>query len=99
GRVAGLAVAVLQLLPVTFDLFSFGNLSNVFGQAVTVAFFAWWAGRAPGGWPVGALLLAVAGLAHLSSLIVITVLAGALAVFRGRALFADRARLVALVAG
>jgi hypothetical protein len=99
ARVAGIAVGVFQLLPVTFDLFSFGNLSNVFGQAVTVAFFAWWTGGAPGGWPIGAMLLAVAGLAHLSSLIVITILAAALALFRGRALVRDRARLVALVVG
>ena len=29
--------------------YSYGNLSNVFAQSMTVLFFAWWAGRAPGG--------------------------------------------------
>jgi hypothetical protein len=96
---AGLAVVLFQLLPVTFQLFSFGNFSNVFGQAVTVAFFAWWAGRGWGGWPVGAVLLAVAGLAHLSTAIVILVLVAALALARGRALVREPARLLALGLG
>ncbi len=75
---AALAVILLQVLPATFEVFSFGNLSNVFGQALTVAFFAWWAGRAPGGAGVGALLLAVGCLAHFSSLLVLVVLVVAL---------------------
>jgi hypothetical protein len=53
-RLAGAAVMALQLLPATFDTaFSYGNLSNAFGQAATVVFFAWWAGpghRAVGPW-------------------------------------------------
>jgi hypothetical protein len=41
---AGLAVILLQLLPGAFDPYSFGNLSNVFGQSMTTLFFCWWAG-------------------------------------------------------
>ena len=68
---AGLAVVLLQTLPATFDVaYSYGNLSNAFGQSATVGFFAWWAGAAPGGWAAGAFLLAIAALAHFSSLIV-----------------------------
>jgi hypothetical protein len=97
-RVAGLATMLLQLLPVTFDLFSFGNLSNVFGQAVTVIFFLWWT-RPRGGVLLGALLLALGCLAHLSSLIVLTALASAFVLVRGRALSQDRVRIVALGVG
>jgi hypothetical protein len=81
---AGLAVIVLQLVPGAFDPYSFGNLSNVFGQAMTTLFFCWWAGRAPGGWGTGAALLALAGLGHFSSLVVVVVLLTALLVARGR---------------
>jgi hypothetical protein len=77
---AGLAVVVLQLLPMTFDLYSFGNLSNVFAQALTALFFAWWAAGGPGGWPLGALLVAVAAMGHLSSFVVLAVLSAALLV-------------------
>ena len=50
-RLAAAAVGVLQLLPGTVDVLSFGNLSNAFAQAVTVLFFAWWvSGRAARGW-------------------------------------------------
>jgi len=82
---AGLAVILLQLIPGAFDPYSFGNLSNVFGQAMTTLFFCWWAGRAPGGWPMGAALLALAGLGHFSSLVVVAVLLIALLTVRGRA--------------
>lgn len=96
---AGLAVMALQLLPGVFDVYSFGNLSNVFGQAMTVLFFAWWAGRGWGGWPVGAALLALGCLSHFSSLIVLVFLVAALATARGRSLWADRPRLAALAVG
>ena len=47
---AGLAVVLLQTLPATFDVaYSYGNLSNAFGQSATVGFFAWWAGTRAGG--------------------------------------------------
>jgi len=96
---AALAVMALQLLPGVFDVYSFGNLSNVFGQAMTVLFFAWWAGRTWGGWPVGAGLLALGCLSHFSSLIVLVVLSAALAGARGRTLWSDRARRTALTVG
>src|SRR5207245_429010 len=82
----------------TFDPYSFGNLSNVFGQSLTTLFFCWWAGRAPGGWPVGAALLALGCLGHFSSLIVLVVLTVALLVGRGRE-GPGRTRLAALGAG
>ena len=82
---AGLAVILLQLIPGAFDPYSFGNLSNVFGQAMTTLFFCWWAGRTPGGWPMGAALLALACLGHFSSLVVVGVLVLALLIARGRA--------------
>ena len=95
---AGLAVIVLQLVPGAFDPFSFGNLSNVFGQAMTTLFFCWWAGRAPGGWPTGATLLALACLGHFSSLVVAVVLLAALLVARRRPGI-DRTRALAAGAG
>ncbi len=82
---AGLAVILLQLIPGAFDPYSFGNLSNVFGQAMTTLFFCWWAGRTPGGWPMGAALLALACLGHFSSLVIVVVLLVALLIARGRA--------------
>ena len=97
---AGLAVVLLQTLPATFDVaYSYGNLSNGFGQSATVGFFAWWAGAAPGGWAPGALLLATAATAHFSSLIVAVALAAALAVGRRPELRGDRVRQAALIAG
>jgi hypothetical protein len=99
-RRAALATVLLQLLPVTFDLYSFGNLSNVFGQAATVAFFAWWWADPPRGRTlVGAVLLATACLAHFSSLIVLVVVVAALAAVEGGGLAVDRRRSIALVAG
>jgi hypothetical protein len=98
-RAAAVAVVILQLLPATFDFgFSYGNVSNAFGQAMTVLFFAWWVagGRA---WPLGALLLVAAALSHFSSLVVLVALVAGLAVVRGRALLQDRPRLAALGVG
>jgi hypothetical protein len=70
---AALSVLVLQILPITCDTFAYGNLSNIFGQAVTLAFLAWW--LFPRGGPVvGSALLTVAALCHLSTLIVLAVL-------------------------
>jgi hypothetical protein len=99
ARAATVAVAVLQLLPSTFDVaYSYGNLSNAFGQAVTVLFFVWWA-RSGRGWALGALLLAAAALSHLSCLVGLVVLVGCLAAARGRALLRDQPRLLALGVG
>jgi hypothetical protein len=91
---AALAVVLLQLLPGTFEVFSFGNLSNVFGQALTVVALAWWMGRARGGWPVGAALIALSALAHLSCAIVLGVLLPVLAWQRR-----DRVRVTAAAVG
>ena len=96
---AALATAALQLLPLTFDMFSYGNLSNVFGQSLTVMFFWWWSGSAPGGPLVGAVLVALAALAHFSSAVVLGVLALTLGVVRWRAGTLDRTRVIAVVAG
>jgi hypothetical protein len=99
ARVAALAVVLLQLMPGVVDIHSYGNLSNVFGQALTAAFVAWWAGRARGGGLAGFALLATAGLGHLSSLIVLFALAPALAIGRYPAIREDRSRLAALTFG
>ncbi len=93
---AALAVVAWQLLPGTLDIFSYGNLSNVFGQAATVAFVGWWStGRR---WWAGASLLAVAALAHFSCAVVLGVLCPLLVLIdrrpAGRTL-----RLVAVAAG
>jgi hypothetical protein len=100
ARRAGLATVLLQLLPVTFDLYSYGNLSNIFGQAATVGFFAWWCAAPPRRSAlVGATLLATGCLAHFSSLIVLVAVCAALAAIEGRSLAADRRRAVGLLAG
>jgi hypothetical protein len=92
---AALSVVLMQLLPGTFDIHSYGNLSNVFGQATTLLFLAWWL-RPVGGGLVGALLLAITGLSHLSSFIVGGTLGVCLAwLWRGKPL--GRARRVALL--
>lgn len=96
---AALAVVLLQLLPGTFAVYSYGNLSNVFAQSVTTLFFCWWAGRAPGGWALGALLLVVGALGHFSSLVFLLALGGALAVARWRGYRLDRVRAAALAVG
>ena len=100
---SGLAVVLLQLLPFVFDVgFSYGNLSNAFGQAATVGFFAWWARPprpGPAGVALGAALLAIAAVAHLSSLIVAAALVAALLVVRHRAGEPDRGRVAASAIG
>jgi hypothetical protein len=97
-RRAALAAMLLQMAPVTVDLYSYGNLSNVFGQAATVGFFAWWWTASPSSSALmGATLLATAGLAHLSSAIVAAVVCAGLA-FEGRSLGARRPRAWALLA-
>jgi hypothetical protein len=96
---AALAVVLLQLLPGTFDVYSFGNLSNVFAQSMTTLFFCWWAGRGRGGWPLGAVLLAAAALGHFSSLVVLVVLCAALVPMRRRGPGVDRTRLIAVAVG
>jgi hypothetical protein len=99
ARAATAAVVAWQLLPGTFSIYSYGNLSNAFGQAVSVLFLCWWSGAAPGGFALGGLLFAVAGISHLSSLIVLMVLALALVLARGSKLRADSTRLAALGLG
>ena len=90
---AALAAVLLQVLPGVFDVaYSYGNLSNAFGQSATVVFFCWWAGRAPGRWPVGAALLTLAALAHFSSFVFVVTLVGALAIADGRGRDLDRTR-------
>jgi hypothetical protein len=96
---AAAAVWALQALPITFDVYSYGNLNNVFGQSLTVLFFGWWERepKAPR-WPVGALLLAAGCLAHFSSLIVLVFLVIALLLAGRHELGRDR-RWLAAVAG
>jgi hypothetical protein len=101
GPVAAvLAAAVFQLLPGAFEVaFSYGNLSNAFGQAATVLFFCWWAGRTVGGWVLGGALLALAALAHFSSFVFACALVFALAFAERRGAEHDRTRLWAAAAG
>jgi hypothetical protein len=97
---AALAAALLQMLPGAFDIaYSYGNLSNAFGQSATVLFFCWWAGRAPGRWPAGAALLALAALAHFSSFVFVVALVCALVLVDLRSGERDRTRRVAAVLG
>jgi hypothetical protein len=96
---AALATMALQLLPITFDVMSYGNLSNVFGQSLTVIFFAWWAGSAPGGWAAGAVVVAIASLAHFSSFVVMGVLGLSLILTRHRSHTLDRTRVIAVAVG
>jgi hypothetical protein len=92
---AGASTILLQLLPGSFDIYSFGNLSNVFGQAAEVLFLAWWL-RPRRGAAAGALLLTVAGLSHLSSLFVAAAVGAALLLVHRRR--AGRAQRLALAA-
>jgi hypothetical protein len=78
ARRAALAVVLLQLLPETLTVYSYGNLSNIFGESLTALFFSWWAGAAPGGLAVGAGLLALGALGHFSSFVVLLVLTACL---------------------
>jgi hypothetical protein len=96
---AALAVVWLQLLPGTFDVYSYGNLSNVFAQSMTALFFCWWVGRARGDWPVGALLLALAALGHFSGLVVLIALCATLLLFRRGQPGVDHARAMAVGVG
>lgn len=96
---AALAVLLLQMLPGTFDIYSYGNLSNAFAQAMTALFFCWWAGSTPGGSLVGGLLLAAGAIGHLSSLIVLVALCAALLYFRSPRLRQERTRLFGLAVG
>jgi len=96
---AALAVVLLQLLPGTFDVYSFGNLSNVFAQSMTAVFFCWWADGRPGGWAAGGLLLAAGALGHFSSLVVLAALCVALLLVRRRGPGVDRAGALAVAAG
>jgi len=90
---AAVAAVLLQLLPGAFDIaYSYGNLSNAFGQSATVLFFCWWAGRAPGRWPAGAALLALAALAHFSSFVFVVALVCALVIADLRSEERDRTR-------
>jgi hypothetical protein len=98
-RLATASVVALQCLPGTFGIHSYGNLSNAFGQAVTVLFFCWWSGPLTGGLALGTLLFAVAGISHLSSLIVLVAVSVGLAWARWPALRADHVRLQALALG
>lgn len=97
-RLATAAVVALQLLPGTFSIHSYGNLSNAFGQAVSVLFVVWWAGTARRA-AVGALLFAVVGISHLSCLIVLATVSVALVIARWPGVRRDRARLGALALG
>jgi hypothetical protein len=104
GRLGPLAAAfsavLLQLLPGAFDVaYSYGNFSNAFGQAATVLFFCWWAGRASFGWALGGALLALAALAHFSSFVFAAALVLALTITEMRAPDRDRRRLLAAAAG
>lgn len=97
---AGFSAVLLQLLPGAFDVaYSYGNFSNAFGQAATVLFFCWWAGRATFGWAAGGALLALAALAHFSSLVFAVGLVLALVITEMRAPDRDRTRLWAAAAG
>jgi hypothetical protein len=93
------AVLALQLVPWSTEVFSNANYSNAFGQAATLAFFAWWCGGAPGGFLLGATLLATACLGHFSSCVVAVALALALAALRSGELRTDRPRRLALLLG
>ena len=96
---AALAVVLLQLLPGTFAVYSYGNLSNVFAQSMTTLFFYWWAGRNPGGWAVGALLFVLGSLGHFSSCVFLTALGAALLLGRRFHPGLDRVRGLALGVG
>jgi hypothetical protein len=100
ARAAALAAVLLQVLPGTFDVaYSYGNFSNAFGQSAAVLFFCWWAGSAPGGWPVGSALLALAALAHFSSFICVVALAVTLVIVELRSGEKDRTRVMAALVG
>jgi hypothetical protein len=90
--------AWLVLLPIAFDVHSYGNLANAFAQGLTLLLLAWWMGERRGGWAVGATLVAAASLAHLSAFVVLGAFALALAAERQRDA-APRARWPVLARG
>lgn len=94
-RRAALAVLLLQTLPFTCDAFSYGNLPNVFGQALTLAFLCWWLSPR-GGAPAGALLLGAAAFSHFSSFIVLVALVPLLLMLEGPPARVGRAKLSAV---
>jgi hypothetical protein len=96
---AGLSVLWLQLLPGTLEYVASGNLSNVFGQAMTALFFAWWAAGAAPSWPLGAAALLLGCTGHFSSFVVLVPVCAALALARRHSLRQERARLLALAVG
>jgi hypothetical protein len=98
-RRAGITLLILQLLPGSLIYYAYGNLSNVFGQAVTTIFFAWWAIQPFGGWAMGALLIVLGGLAHLSSFFVMAALTTCLLIFDVRNRRLDRQRIIAVSIG
>jgi hypothetical protein len=99
---AALTVIILQFMPGTFVPFAQGNLSNVFGQAMTTLFFAWWIAwreRSPWSAALGAVFFVLAALAHLSSLIVILTLVAFLLLMTRDTQRARRRTLMALLIG
>lgn len=96
ARAAAIAGLALAVTPIAFDVFSYGNLANVFAQAATLGLLAWWIGPTPGGLATGAALAALAGLSHLSGALVLFPLALALALFDRRGAGDVRWRALAL---
>jgi hypothetical protein len=96
---AALATGTLQLIPVTFALWKYGNFSNIFGQAMTVLFFAWWTRRQVGGPVMGVLLVLLACLSHLSSFIVFVALAAALVLLEPKAVWQRKRCVLPLMGG
>ncbi len=77
----------------------YGNLSNVFGHALTILFFVWWAGRRVGGWPVGAALLVLGCTSHLGTCIALVCLVAALVIWDRKTIRRDRTALLAVAVG
>jgi hypothetical protein len=73
----GLAVVLLQLEPVSFDIHSYGNLSNVFAQSMATLLFAWWISTRRRG-AVAVALAALAAASHLSGCFVVAAWGAAL---------------------
>jgi hypothetical protein len=97
--VAFLAVALLQFLPWSFDVYSNGNYSNVFAQAGIVTFIAWWALDKPLGWFAGTAAFVLGALGHLSGFFFLVALSLTLLVGRRRELKKERAGLIAIGLG
>jgi hypothetical protein len=97
--VAFLAVALLQFIPWTSDVYSNGNYSNIFAQSAVVGFLLWWALGKPLGWYSGAAVFALGALAHLSGFFTLVMLGLALVVVHRRELEKERTGLLALGIG